>query len=73
MNAAAKLRQRLLQVEIIVIPGGGSPLELKLIEQAGFEAGYISGYATAAARYAEPDIGHMGRQERDEKSLHHGV
>lgn len=69
MNAAAKLRQRLLQVEIIVIPGGGSPLELKLIEQAGFEAGYISGYATAAARYAEPDIGLVAYAEIEDNVL----
>jgi 2-methylisocitrate lyase-like PEP mutase family enzyme len=69
MSAAAKLRQRLLQVEIIVIPGGGSPLELKLIEQAGFEAGYISGYATAAARYAEPDIGLVAYAEIEDNVL----
>jgi len=69
MSAAAKLRQRLLQVEIIVIPGGGSPLELKLIEQAGFEAGYISGYATAATRYAEPDIGLVAYAEIEDNVL----
>lgn len=69
MNAAAKLRQRLLQVDILVIPGGGSPLELKLIEHAGFEAGYISGYATAAARYAEPDIGLVAYAEIEDNVL----
>ncbi len=57
MNAATSLRRRLLQPETLLIPGGGSPLELRLIEQTGFEAAYVSGYATAAARYGEPDIG----------------
>lgn len=57
MTSATILRKRLEQSEIIVIPGGGSPLELRQIESAGFEAGYVSGYATAAARYGEPDIG----------------
>jgi 2-methylisocitrate lyase-like PEP mutase family enzyme len=57
MNPAALLRKRLEQPEIIVVPGGGSPLELRQIQATGFEAGYVSGYATAAARYAEPDIG----------------
>jgi 2-methylisocitrate lyase-like PEP mutase family enzyme len=57
MNAALILRKRLQQPEIVVIPGGGSPIELRQIEAAGFEAGYVSGYATAAARYGEPDIG----------------
>ncbi|MDO8695180.1 MAG: isocitrate lyase/phosphoenolpyruvate mutase family protein [Sheuella sp.] len=57
MNAALTLRKRLLNPEIMVIPGGGSPIELRQIEAAGFEAGYVSGYATAAARFGEPDIG----------------
>lgn len=57
MSHAKTLRARLARPEILVVPGGGSPLELKLIEQAGFEAAYISGYATAAARYGLPDIG----------------
>lgn len=54
---ASRLRDLLQKDEIVVVPGGGSPLELRLIEQQGFAAGYVSGYATAAARYAEPDIG----------------
>lgn len=57
MSPAQSLRKRLLNAEIMVIPGGGSPIELRQIEAAGFEAGYVSGYATAAARYGEPDIG----------------
>jgi len=57
MMAPTRLRELLERPEIVVIPGGGSPLEIRLIEQAGFEAAYISGYATAAARYAVPDIG----------------
>lgn len=57
MTHAKALRTRLQRSEVLVVPGGGSPLELKLIEQAGFEAGYVSGYASAAARYGLPDIG----------------
>ena len=55
--SATRLRALLEKKEILVVPGGGSPLELRMIEQQGFAAGYVSGYATAAARYAEPDIG----------------
>ncbi len=55
--SARTLRNRLSQSKILVVPGGGSPLELRLIEAQGFKAGYVSGYATAASRYAEPDIG----------------
>ncbi len=47
----------------LVVPGGGSPLEIRLIEAAGFEAAYVSGYATAAARYGLPDVGLIGYAE----------
>ena len=35
--------------ETLVVPGGGTALELRLAQLAGFEAGYVSGYATSAA------------------------
>jgi len=57
MSANKSLRNLLANPGIIVVPGGGSPLDIRLIELAGFEAAYISGYATAAARYGMPDIG----------------
>lgn len=69
MTAAEKLRKRLSQPEIVVIPGGGSPLEMKLIEQAGFEAAYISGYATAANRFGVPDIGLVAYAEIEDMVL----
>lgn len=63
MTPAQILRKRLAQPEILVLPGGGSPLEIRLIENAGFDAAYVSGYATAALRYGIPDIGLMGYGE----------
>ncbi|MCO8269103.1 isocitrate lyase/phosphoenolpyruvate mutase family protein [Actinoplanes sp. TRM 88003] len=42
---------------IDVVAGAGSPLEARLIEKAGFEAIYVSGYAVAAAMHGRPDIG----------------
>lgn len=57
MSYAKRLRERLSEPGILVVPGGGSPLEIRLIEELGFEAAYVSGYATAAARYGMPDIG----------------
>jgi methylisocitrate lyase len=52
-----QLRALLDREEILVVPGVGTALEARLVEQAGFEAVYISGYATAAAVYGHPDIG----------------
>lgn len=63
---AVMLRARLARPEILVVPGGGSPLELKLIERAGFEAAYVSGYAAAASRYGVPDIGLVAYGESSE-------
>src|SRR5690606_13471108 len=63
MTPAKLLRQRINKPEVLVVPGGGSPLEIKLIENTGFEAAYVSGYATAAMRYGVPDIGLVGYGE----------
>ena len=57
MNQTNDLRDLLERPGIFVVPGGGSPLEIRLIEAAGFEAAYVSGYATAANRYGLPDVG----------------
>ncbi|MFD1714896.1 oxaloacetate decarboxylase [Amnibacterium flavum] len=52
------LRKLLAQADgPVVIPGVGTALEARAAEAAGFEAIYVSGYATAAWRHAVPDIG----------------
>jgi 2,3-dimethylmalate lyase len=51
------LRDLLDRDEIVLAPGVGNPLEARLVEQAGFEAVYMSGYATAATIHGHPDIG----------------
>jgi 2-methylisocitrate lyase-like PEP mutase family enzyme len=55
--ASVRLRELLGREEIVLVPGVGTALEARLVEEAGFEAVYMSGYATAAAVYGEPDIG----------------
>ncbi|MDN3495110.1 oxaloacetate decarboxylase [Planococcus sp. APC 4015] len=47
----------------LVVPGGGTPLEARLAQQAGFEAFYLSGYAVAAWRHGLPDIGLLGMRD----------
>tara|TARA_Y100000590_G_scaffold466801_1_gene643408 strand:+ start:599 stop:1465 length:867 start_codon:yes stop_codon:yes gene_type:complete len=47
----------------IVVPGGGTAIELRLAEIAGFKAGYVSGYATAAAVFGVPDVGLIAYKE----------
>ena len=69
MSHAERLRARLSGGGVLVVPGGGTPLEIKLIEAAGFEAAYVSGYATAAARFGLPDVGLVAYAEIEEAVL----
>lgn len=45
------------------VAGGGTPLEARCAAAAGFEAFYVSGYATAAWRHGLPDIGLIAMSE----------
>ncbi len=69
MSHAERLRARLAGGGVLVVPGGGTPLEIKLIEAAGFEAAYVSGYATAAARFGLPDVGLVAYAEIEDAVL----
>jgi 2-methylisocitrate lyase-like PEP mutase family enzyme len=47
----------------LVLPGAGTALEARLAAGAGFQAVYMSGYATAAAVHGLPDIGLIALDE----------
>lgn len=65
MTARRSLRARLGELEQrpLVVPGVGTPLEARCAVGAGFEALYQSGYATAAWRHGQPDIGLTALEE----------
>lgn len=63
MPTRPNLPELLAQPGIVTVPGGGTALELRMIELAGFGAGYVSGYATAAAIYGVPDVGLIAYNE----------
>lgn len=65
MSARRELRARWadLAARPLVVPGIGTPLEARCAVAAGFEAVYQSGYATAAWRHGQPDIGLMALEE----------
>lgn len=54
---ANRLRQLLAQPEILVMPGCHDAISAKLIEEAGFPAGFMSGFAVSAVRLGLPDTG----------------
>ena len=51
------LRRLLLDDDFVIIPGCFSTLSARLIEQAGFDANYISGTGMASNYLGYPDIG----------------
>jgi 2-methylisocitrate lyase-like PEP mutase family enzyme len=63
MNAADQLRNRLKTHGIIAAPGAPDSLTARLIEQAGFEAIYMTGFGATASRLGRPDIGLLTQTE----------
>ena len=57
MSTTRKLKDLLAEKKLIVAPGAYDALTAKLIEGAGFEAIYMTGYGTAASMLGLPDIG----------------
>lgn len=57
MTPAQRLRERLARPGFIAMPGCFDALSAKLIAAAGFEAGFVSGFAVSAARLGMPDTG----------------
>ncbi|HEX4035441.1 MAG TPA: isocitrate lyase/PEP mutase family protein [Solirubrobacteraceae bacterium] len=53
----ARLRALLAGEELIVAPGAYDALSARLIEQAGFDVVYMTGYGASASLLGRPDIG----------------
>jgi len=56
-NAAARLRALLDRPGILLMPGCHDAISARLIEEAGFELGFMSGFAVSADRLGMPDTG----------------
>ena len=57
MSAAERLRALLGRPGILLMPGCHDAMSARLIEEAGFELGFMSGFAVSAARLGMPDTG----------------
>src|SRR6187431_2973114 len=57
MTSADRLRTLLARPGILVMPGCHDAMSARLIEEAGFELGFMSGFAVSAARLGMPDTG----------------
>ena len=57
MSGAARLRELLDRDELLTVPGCSDALGATLIEQAGFDAAYMTGFGTSATLIGQPDVG----------------
>jgi 2-methylisocitrate lyase-like PEP mutase family enzyme len=55
--------ERLTQEQLLIVAGAYDGLSAKAVENAGFEAIYLSGYGVAAAHLGRPDLGILGFAE----------
>jgi len=59
MKKTSLLKKLILDDEILVMPGAHDALSAKIIEQVGFKAVTMGGYAASAASLAKPDVSLM--------------
>jgi 2-methylisocitrate lyase-like PEP mutase family enzyme len=63
VSAAARLRERLARGGILAAPGAPDSLTARLVQRAGFEAVYMTGFGATASRLGCPDIGLLTQTE----------
>src|SRR5262245_43739996 len=62
-NRRRRLRNLLVDGRPLLAPGCHDALSARLVEQAGFDAVYMGGFATTASLLGRPDIGLLGMSE----------
>jgi len=55
-----RFRELLKRSELLVMPGGFSPLHARMAEVLGYEAFFMAGSQVAAYIYGLPDVGLIG-------------
>jgi len=58
-DASTGLRERVEAGEMVLAPGCYDALGARLVEEAGFQAVYMTGFGSAASRLGRPDVGLM--------------
>ena len=62
-TAPARLRALLAGGQPVLAPGAYDALSARLIEQAGFDCAYMTGFGTTASLLGRPDVGLLGGAE----------
>ena len=63
MTPRARLRSLVGRKAGLVVPGAYDGVSARLVERAGFDAVYMTGYGTSASRLGLPDLGFAGLAE----------
>lgn len=63
VSAPARLRALLAVGAPVLAPGAYDALSARLIEQAGFDCAYMTGFGTTASMLGRPDVGLLGGAE----------
>lgn len=63
MNPRKRLHELVLRKQGLVVPGAYDCVSARLVERAGFQAVYMTGYGTSASRLGLPDLGFAGLSE----------
>jgi 2-methylisocitrate lyase-like PEP mutase family enzyme len=63
MKVTTRFREMLKKPELLVMPGGFSPLHARLAEALGYEGFFMAGSQIAAYLYGQPDVGLIGLGE----------
>src|SRR5947208_13822141 len=69
-NKGTKLRELLKRPELLVMPGGFSPLLAHMCELVGFEAFFLAGSQTSSFLYGVPDVGIIGLRDMVDHARH---
>jgi 2,3-dimethylmalate lyase len=69
-SAAARLRALLAAGTPVLAPGAFDALSARLIEQAGFDCVYMTGFGTTASVLGRPDVGLLGCAEMAGNARH---
>lgn len=69
-SKGARLRELLRRPDLLVMPGGFSPLFACMCELAGFETFFVAGSQTSAFLYGLPDAGLIGLRDLVDHARH---
>lgn len=68
LNGPVKLRELLARNEPTLAPGAFDALSARVVESAGFDAVYMTGFGSSAALLGQPDVGLLTQNEMMENA-----